>query len=199
MSRVLHSIIDFLGRNIEYLYPVLFFGSLIESFFPPYPSDGVYIFSALLAGRGMLDGAKVFSLVSTGNFLGVMGIYLLGLKGIRPRVSSWIANDRAISRADSWFKKHGDKVILANRFIPGIRAPLCFAAGLFRLAPRKMVLYSGLSIVAWNGLLLTLSSWAGSNLTNIERFLFRYSVIAGSITCAVVVWAGVWYLRRRAA
>jgi membrane protein DedA with SNARE-associated domain len=196
---VLHSIIDFLGQNIGYLYPVLFFGSLIESFFPPYPSDGVYIFSAFLAGRGMLDGVKAFSLVSVGNFLGVISVYLLGLKGVRPRISTWIADDRAISRVDRWFQKYGDKVILANRFIPGVRAPLCFSAGLFRLAPRKMVVYSVLSIIAWNGLLLALSSWAGRNFTNIERFMFRYSVVAGSITCAVLVWAGIWYLRKRAA
>ncbi|KPJ48249.1 hypothetical protein AMJ40_07845 [candidate division TA06 bacterium DG_26] len=194
---MLDSIIDFLHHNVEYVYPVLFLGSFIESFFPPYPSDGVFVFSAFLAGRGVLDGSKAFLLVSTGNFIGVMSIYLLGLKGIRPYLSRWISNEETISRVDRWFGRYGDKVILFNRFIPGIRAPLCFSAGLFRLSPRKMAFYSTLSIIGWNGLLLGMSSWAGRNFANIERFLLRYGVIAGSVTCVVVVWSLIWFWRRR--
>jgi membrane protein DedA with SNARE-associated domain len=194
---VLESIINFLYQHIEYAYPILFLGSFIESFFPPYPSDGVFVFSAFLAGRGVLDGTKAFLLVSTGNFVGIMSIYLLGLKGIRPYLSRWISHEEAISRVDRWFGRYGDKVILFNRFIPGIRAPLCFSAGLFRLSPRKMALYSTLSIIAWNGLLLGMSSWAGRNLASIEKFLLRYGVIAGAVTCVVVVWSLIWFWRRR--
>lgn len=194
---MLDSIINLLYQNIKYVYPVLFIGSFIESFFPPYPSDGVFVFSAFLAGRGMLDGVRAFALVSAGNLTGVMSVYLLGLKGIRPYLSRWISNEETISRVDSWFAKYGDKAILFNRFIPGIRAPLCFSAGLFKLSPRKMVFYSTLSIIGWNGLLLGMSSWAGRNFANIERFLFRYGVIAASISCAVVVWAAIRFLRKR--
>ncbi len=188
---------NFLHGNIEYAYPILFFGSLIESFFPPYPSDGVFVFSAFLAGRRLLDGRKAFALVSAGNFIGVMLIYLFGLKGIRPRLSKWVSNEDVISRVDSWFERYGDKVILFNRFIPGVRAPLCFSAGLFGLSPRRMALYSIISIISWNGLLLWASSWAGRNFADIEKFLFRYSIVAGSITCVVLVWAAVWFMRRR--
>lgn len=194
---MLDSIIDFLYQNIGYAYPLLFLGSLIESFFPPYPSDGVFVFSAFLAGKGILDGLKAFILVSAGNFIGVISVYLLGLHGVRPYLSKWVSNEEIISRVDSWFKRYGDKVILFNRFIPGIRAPLCFSAGLFRLSLQKMVGYSTLSILSWNGLLFGISSWAGKNFDSIERFLFRYSVIAGSITGAVLVWGVVWFLKRK--
>ncbi len=191
------SVICFLYQNIQYAYPVLFLGSLVESFFPPYPSDGVFVFCAFLAGRGLLDGTKAFALVSAGNFIGVVSVYLLGLKGVRPHLSRWISNEEGITRVDGWFEKYGGKVILFNRFIPGIRAPLCFSAGLFGLSPQRMVFYSVISIISWNGLLLGMSSWAGRNFTSIENFLFRYSVVAVSITCVVLAWVAVRFLRRR--
>lgn len=194
---MLNSIIDFVYQNIEYAYPVLFFGSLLESFFPPYPSDGVFVFSAFLAGKGVLNGTKAFILVSAGNFIGVIAIYLLGLRGIRPHLSRWISNEATISRVDRWFERYGDKVILFNRFIPGLRAPLCFSAGLFRLSPQKMIFYSTLSIISWNGLLLGTSLWAGRNFTSIQRFLFRYGLIAGSVSLVVFVWVAIKFIRRK--
>jgi len=95
---VLDSIIDFLNRNIAYAYPILFFGSLAESFFPPYPSDGIFVFSAFLAGRGVVSGAKAFILVSAGNLIGMMTVYLLGRKGLRPRLSKWISREDILSK-----------------------------------------------------------------------------------------------------
>lgn len=194
---MLDSIIDFLNRNIAYAYPILFFGSLAESFFPPYPSDGIFVFSAFLAGRGVVSGAKAFILVSAGNLIGMMTVYLLGRKGLRPRLSKWISREDILSKADSWFEKHGDKVMLANRFIPGVRAPLCLSAGVFRLSPQRMFIYSTLSVLLWNGLLLWMSTWAGRNLVSIERFLFRYGIIAGAASCVVGVWVLFAVLRRR--
>lgn len=194
---MLDSIIDFVYQNVEYAYPVLFFGSLLESFFPPYPSDGVFVFSAFLAGKGVLSGTKAFILVSAGNLIGVITIYLLGLRGVRPHLSRWISNEATISRVDNWFERYGDKVILFNRFIPGLRAPLCFSAGLFRLSPQKMILYSTMSIISWNGLLLGTSLWAGRNFTSIQKFLFRYGVIAGSVSLVVFVWVAIKFIRRK--
>ncbi len=191
------SVIDFLYQNVRYAYPILFLGSLLESFFPPYPSDGVFVFSAFLAGQGILDGRKAFALVCAGNFIGVLSVYWLGLKGVRPRLSRWISSQESLSKADQWFQRYGDKVVLLNRFIPGVRSPLCFAAGVFGLAPAKMTLYSLVSVLLWNGLLLSISFWAGRTTAGIERFFFRYSLIAGMVTAGVVVWILLRFVRRR--
>lgn len=60
------------------LYPALFASALLESIFPPWPSDVVTLYGAYLVGRGKANLPIAFLSVVAGSLLGVMALFYLG-------------------------------------------------------------------------------------------------------------------------
>ena len=64
--------------------------------------------------------------------------YLIGLKGGRLAVDKWgkylLLTHKDLDRAEAWFGRHGDPLVLFGRFIPLLRSFVSFAAGLAEMA-----------------------------------------------------------------
>jgi len=189
---MLDSVIEFLLTYAKYSYPVLFFGSLLETFFPPYPSDGVYAFCAFLSGKNIISSRLIFPLVNAGNYLGIMAVFFLGKRKVRPFFNRRCYKEETLAKTDDWFKRYGTKVILLNRFIPGIRGPLCFSAGVCNYSTTKMAIYAGISVLLWNGFLFYIYSYFGKNFGDIKLFLIRYNYFAVAITLVSIVVFILW-------
>jgi membrane protein DedA with SNARE-associated domain len=183
------------------IYTVVFLSCVLESFFPPWPTDVISVYAGFLAGRGQLDHRLVLGSAVTGTQLGVMTAFWLGRYWghalLTGRLGRWLRADR-LAYLERWFERYGAPAIAISRFFPGIRALVMPAAGLAHFSAWKVLLWAGLSVVVWNVLVVGLGVLAGTHLDWARKMLVRYNLIAGLVLLAVALVVGFLFVRSRA-
>lgn len=184
-------------------YTFLFLSAFVENIFPPIPGDTVVLFGAYLVGRGELSLAPVFLTTVAGSLIGFMAIYYLGLKKGRyffnKKDSSFLSVQR-LEKVEGWFDRYGPKVVLANRFLAGVRSVVALAAGIGNMPTGKVALYSVISIGIWNGLIISAGIFVGANWLAVKAILSTYSRIVFSVILIILVGFFVrYFLKRRSA
>lgn len=191
-------------QGLVLVYLFLFFNSLFESLFPPYPSDAFVLVVSFLAGRGYYAPLMVYLLTVAGSITGIMVIYHIGKK-YGDRLLEFLARSflgrifpvRMIERAKRKFSERGDLIVILNRFLPGMRAPICFAAGIVGMKRHRMFCFSLASVIIWNAFLVTAGFYVGATWDEASRFLRNYTVIASLILIGILVVLTIIYFRRR--
>jgi len=184
-----------------WVYAILFFGSILESLFPIYPSDAVTLYCAFLAGRGTLSPWTVYGLAVAGSYVGVMAVYGIGLligRGVLGHRGFLSFTPDSLSEAGRWFDRYGTGALLVSRFLPGIRALIAPAAGLVGLPSLKVGVVALCSVALWNGGLLVLGLLAGINWEHARALLTRYNTSVLALLLAAALGWGVFMLYRRA-
>jgi membrane protein DedA with SNARE-associated domain len=171
-------------------FVVLFFASIIEYVFPPFPGDTIFLFGAFLAGRDILPIWLVYCSGSLGSLAGSLGIYALGRsKGrdyfIRKNFSFFSA-DR-VRALEKRFARWGGVIIAANRFAPGFRPFFFVAAGIARMPALAVAAYSLVSIAAWNFGIFYLGYHLGQRWEEMKAFVRVYSTVVFVFIAAAVV------------
>jgi membrane protein DedA with SNARE-associated domain len=191
-------------QSIFAVYSFLFFNALVESIFPPYPSDAFILVFAFLAGRGHYSPYGVAALTVMGSITGIMLIYRVGrwrgnalLAFLSGSFLGRLFPVPLIERAKAKFRERGDLIVILNRFLPGMRAPICFAAGMVGIAPRKVFIYSLISVVAWNAFLVTAGFYVGATWDEASAFLRDYTLAATLCVIGLLILLSVVYFRKR--
>jgi membrane protein DedA with SNARE-associated domain len=186
---------------------VLFFGSIVEYIFPPFPGDTVFLFGAFLAGRGLLPVWLVFLSGSLGSFAGSLALYGLGrTKGrdyfIKKDFSFFSAEK--VRTLEDRFARWGGIIITVNRFAPGFRPFFFVAAGIARMSLVPVAVYSLISITAWNLGIFYLGFLMGQQWEKMKQFVRVYSMVvfifiaAGIVVYVVVTIAAARRKKRNA-
>lgn len=191
-------------RGLVLVYVFLFFNSLFESVFPPYPSDAFVLVFAFLAGQGHYDPYILYGLTAAGSISGIMIIYYVGRK-YGGSVLEFFSRSflgrlfpvRMIEKSKKKFNQRGDLIVLLNRFLPGMRAPICFAAGIVGIKVPKVFLFSLISVLIWNAFLVTVGFYVGATWDEASRFLRNYTIIAGLILIATLILLTIFYFKKR--
>jgi membrane protein DedA with SNARE-associated domain len=181
------AIVDALG------YPAAGLGILIESAGVPFPGE------ALLLAAAAWSAARHHSiiLVILFGFLGsVAGAdigYYLGHHGGRPFVerfgSFFRIRPEHIARAEIFFARHGDKAVLAARFILGLRTWGSMLAGMARMPFWRFQVFSALGGLTWAVVVGAAGYLLGSNLGLIEAVIRDVGVGGLVILGALIVIA----------
>jgi membrane protein DedA with SNARE-associated domain len=109
----------------------------------------------------------------------------------------WIDPDH-LHRIERWFGRYGTRVILVSRFLTGIRSAVALAAGLGEVPRGKMLLFTTLSTLLWNGLIVGLAVALGSNWQAIYDFARLYNrLVLAFLGLAALALAVHWRLRGR--
>jgi membrane protein DedA with SNARE-associated domain len=163
------AIVDALG------YPAAGLGILIESSGIPFPGE------VLLVAAGAWAAARHHSifLVILFGFLGATAGgdigYLLGFKGGRPFVerfgSIFRIRPEHIARSELFFARHGDKAVLAARFVLGLRTWGSMLAGMARMPFWRFQLFSAVGGLAWAIAVGVAGYLLGSNLPLLETII----------------------------
>lgn len=183
------------SHGVVWIYLFLFFSSVLETFFPPYPGDTVTLMGGYLASSGVLSLPLAFLFPSAGSLCGALALYYIGMKKGRKlfqKDKGRILNRTQLNRIENWFGKYGGKIILLSRFITGVRSGIAVAAGLGRIEFWKMGLFSLISILAWNGIIIGLSVLLQQNWQRVYKFLSLYNRF---ILIIVVIVFVLWIIR----
>jgi len=145
------------------LYPVLFASALLESLFPPWPSDVVTLYGAYIVGRGKASLALAFLAVVSGSLLGVMALFYLGRWKGRAlfREGRKVFSLARLQATEKLFARHGLWILVVNRFLAGVRAVIFLVSGVANMPASKVWALGAVSIILWNAMLFWLGGLFG--------------------------------------
>ena len=150
------------------LYPGVFLAALLETVFPPIPSEAIFPLAGYLVLKNEMPFFHVIGLGfmgGTGATLGAFIIYLIALKlgrsGLQRYMKIAKIKPSTLTKADRWFEKYGDKSVIIGRLIPGIRELVSIPAGIFRMKPIKFLLFTFIGSCAWSIALTIMGYYLG--------------------------------------
>ena len=178
------AIVDALG------YPAAGLGILIESAGVPFPGEALLLAAAAWAAARHHSIVLVILFGFLGATAGADIGYLLGFKGGRPFVerfgSLFHVRPEHIARSELFFVRHGDKAVLASRFVLGLRTWGSMLAGMARMPFWRFQLFSALGGLAWAAIVGTAGYLLGSNLPLLEA-IARGIGLGGLVVVALIV------------
>ncbi len=157
------------------LYPGVFLAALLETVFPPIPSEIVFPLAGYLVLQNEMSIVHVFGVGIAGGCgasIGAFVIYFIALKVGRAGLSKYMRyariSEAKLAKADRWFEKYGDKSVLFGRMAPGIRELVSIPAGIFRMNRKKFFVFTFIGSCSWSMLLTWLGYYLG--VATIEIF-----------------------------
>lgn len=188
-------VIDVVDRLGEVGVAVL---TLLETVFPPIPSELLLPLAGFLSYQGRLDLVGVLVASTAGALVGALLLYWLGGRLGEDRATRLLArlplvDDEDVRSAAAWFHRHGDAAVFTGRLIPGVRSLISLPAGAARM---PLLHFAGLTLLGsalWNTVLVLLGYALGTQYELVER----YSAVLDYLMVGAVVVAVGLLVRRR--
>ena len=176
-------------------YLAVFVLSFISSMGLPVGSEVAIIYGGVLASSTFAHGPHHLNLVLVilvaivAEVLGSLAGYLIGYFGGRALVDRAgkyvLLTHRDLDRAEAWFARRGEPVVLFGRFIPLLRSFVSFAAGLGEMAFAKFLLFTVIGCAIW----CTALACLGYSLGGTYHHVLKGFSDAGYIAAALFVLA----------
>jgi len=186
-------IIDFVSRTGAL---AVFLLTLLETVFPPIPSELIMPLAGYLASRGdmTLTGAIVGG--TLGSVLGALALYWLGLRYGQRRLlefadrhGRWLTLSRDdLVRASEWFSRHGSWAVFVCRLIPGLRSLISIPAGIQRMPLLVFVLVTALGSAIWTALLVYMGYVLGRNFEQVGEYVGVISEVVIGLIVVMYLW-----------
>lgn len=199
---VISSVLDWLVSLMETIgAPGVGLAILIETVFPPIPSEVVLPLSGFASTEGHMNAFAAFAWSTAGSMIGAWLLYWLGavigadrLRAIAEKM--WLTEGEDVDRALHWFDRFGDIAILIGRVIPGIRSLISIPAGVHRMSLVKFSVLTLIGSSVWNAVLIWTGVLLGANYHRVADTIDSFSTVIYAL-CAVAVVVAVIYLVRR--
>lgn len=169
----------------------------------PLPEDITLIAAGIICYYGAVSSVTLMVLIC---LLAVLGgdllIFVLGAHYGRKLTKRWpfnrfLTEDR-LKFAKEKFNKKGHRFIFAARFMPGLRAPIYFSAGMLHVQFRHFLLYDGLAALISVPTIVLLVYSFGDQLDLIAKKIQRVEHgIVIVVLAAVLLSLMKWILKRK--
>ena len=176
----------------------VFLLTLLETMFPPIPSEVVLPLAGMRAAQGPLGLTGVIIFATAGSMLGNFLWYLIA-RSIRPerfrhfidRHGRWLTMGwRDVEKVQGHFTRHGAAIVLVGRMIPALRTFISIPPGILRMPVARYLLWSTLGTAIWSTALAGAGYALGANFDQIEQ-------VAAPLTTGIIAVAILWYLWRQ--
>lgn len=161
-----------------------------ENLFPPIPSEVVLPLAGFLVGRGDLGFWQALLASTSGSVAGALILYALGRYGGRRLVLRYgrflRVDEDSLDRADGWFRRYGDWVVLFARVVPFARSVVSIPAGTMKMPAIRFTVMTALGSFAWNTLLIGAGLILGANWQQVEAWIGSYSNVVLVVTAVAI-------------
>src|SRR3970040_806760 len=190
-------------------YGGIVLATILETVFPPLPSDLVVPAARLLAARGEMHITGIVIAAPFGSLMGALVLYAVGRRAGEPltrkfirRYGRWLLlRETDLDKVERLFNRYGKAIILFGHLIPGVRSLVSLPAGMSRMPLPHFALFTMLGA----GARVTLQTVTGALLGHhwprlilvIEEFEWLvYLLIAAAVAAGLmkIVWAMRWRL-----
>ncbi len=158
----------------------IFVSAFLEYIFPPYFGDTAILMGYFMAGRGDIPLWLAASASLAGSIAGALTAYFIGYRigsayfFLR---SKWVA--RRVEKLHGWYQRFGGKLLVINRFLPGLRGVFLYSAGIGRLRFIEVLIYSTISNIVWLILIGYVGLNVGTNWEDVKRVFTTYTRTLG--------------------
>src|SRR3954463_2147787 len=126
----------------------------VERVLPPIPSEIVLPLAGSQLARGNLAFLVAVVAAAVGSVVGAGALYAVGRFGGRPmllRLHPLLRIDETrLARAEAYFARRGDWLVLVGRLVPGVRALVSVPAGMARMPLGRFTVLTAAGSFAWN-------------------------------------------------
>jgi len=172
---------------------------LLETVFPPVPSEVVMPVAGLRAAHGPMSLGGVIASGTAGAMTGNLLWYLLarwiGLARFRPfieRHGRWLTMDwYDVEKVQRLFGRFGGAVVMVGRVVPTIRSVVSLPAGMVRMRLHSFLLWSTIGTAVWSALLALAGYALGQSFERVDE-------VIGPLSSAIVSFIVLFYLYRQA-
>lgn len=182
-------------------YPGIFAAMVAENLFPPIPSEVVLPLAGFEVDAGELNFLLVVLAATLGSLAGALILYAIGLYGGRPLTLRWgkvlrvSASD--LDRAEDWFDRWGDWVVLVARVIPIARSLVSIPAGMMRMGLVRFIVLTTIGSLIWNFILVFAGKQLGANWEDVTGVVEDYGLPLRIAVVLLIVGGAAWLLLRR--
>lgn len=174
----------------------------LENLFPPIPSELIMPLAGFTIAQGRMEFAPAIFAGVMGTVIGALPWYYAGkilgeqrLKSLADRYGKWLTiSSKDITKATSWFDKHGSKAVFFCRLVPGVRTLISLPAGISNMPILPFLLYSTIGTTLWVGLLTYAGYALGDNYELVDEYLAPVSKIVLAILIATLI---IWLINKR--
>ena len=170
-----------------YGYAGVFLAMLIETVFPPIPSEVVLLLSGYAVFNnhgGIIDAIIVGVIAGLGSTVGATVIYLFIRKLGRYAVIKYgkyiFLDNKKLAKIEEWFARHGTKAVFLCRMAPGMRELISIPAGLSGMNFPKFIVFTVAGSLIWS-ISLTLVGYTFGTTTQqwveSSSYVFNYTAI----------------------
>ncbi len=167
-------------------------GMFLESAAIPIPSEVILPYAGYLVAVGRAGWIEAGVAAMLGGLLGSVVSYAIAYFGGRALFSPLIRRHE-LDRAESWFRRYGDRAVFFGRLVPGVRTYISLPAGLTAMPFARFVLYSVLGALPWTVVFMVLGFQGGRHWTRAVHFE-HWVILVGIVI--VVGWA-LWFWQHR--
>ena len=153
--------------------------------------------AGFLVGTGELSFFGALAAATAGSTAGAFILYAMGRWGGRRlvlRYGRWLRVDRPqLDRAEGWFKRWGDSLVLFARVVPVARSVVSIPAGTAKMPPLRFTLLTVIGSALWNAVLIGAGVILGANWATVQDWVGSYSNV---VLAVAAVGAAVFLLLR---
>lgn len=188
----------------EHGYLAVFIMLLVCGFGVPVPEDVTLVTGGVITGLGYADVNTMVAVGMAGVIIGdglvfsigrFQGPWVMQLKTVQ-RI---ITPDRFLAAQDA-FHKYGRWVMFVARFLPGLRTPVFFTAGMSkRISFGTWLMMDGVAALISVPVWVYLGYFGARNFDWMFKILhrFQYGIFA-LLGLGALAWAVVWWRKRKA-
>ena len=156
-------------------YGLVFLVLLAAGFGLPLPEDVPLVMGGVLVHRGQ---AHLFPMILVGYLGIILGdsiMFQLGRRfgsrvGSAPGFFARIVTPEKRAQVEGMFKKHGEKIVMLARFLPGVRTVTYFTAGSVGMRFSRFIVYDSVAALASAPIFVLVGFYFGAD---IESLLIR--------------------------
>ncbi len=188
-----------LVQNImnQFGYPGIGLLILVETVFPPIPSEVILTFGGFLTTCTNLTITGVIASSTAASLAGAWLLYglgrLLNPARIRSLFSGKLAKrlgfqEKEVGDTFGWFEKKGEKAVFFGRCIPIIRSLISIPAGMAGMKAGRFTVYTLAGSLIWDTMLVLLGAMAGESWEIIMEYTDAWSALVkiGAATAGAV-------------
>lgn len=188
----------------EYGYLAVFVMLLVCGFGVPVPEDVTLVTGGVIAGLGYADVNTMFAVGMAGVIIGDGMVFTIGRfqgeRVMRLKPVQRLITPERFQAAQGAFHKYGRWVMFVARFLPGLRTPVFFTAGMSkRVSFGTWLLMDGVAALISVPVWVYLGYFGARNFdwmfTILHRFQYGIFALLGVGAAAVGV---VWWRKRKA-
>ncbi|MEJ5918814.1 DedA family protein [Corynebacterium sp. H78] len=197
----MQQIVDWIVSLMETLGPPgVGIAILVETIFPPIPSEAVLPMAGFTASLGEFSALSALIWATSASLLGALLLYYLGHKVGFHRLRAFgekipLVRGTDVDKAMHFFDKYGEASIFLGRVIPGVRSLISIPAGIQGMGLLRFSFYTTLGSAIWNAVLIYFGVYLGSQWHKVTEVIDEYSTwayVALALFVVVLIGLGIY-------